>query len=230
MRRPDDRINPSRFHSRYYHLTTLRDALESVIDHHLKPLDSDNLVLVDFGCGDKPYLSMFEDVVNQYVGLDLSDNRAADCHIDSGGKAPLPDNIADVVLSTQTIEHVLDPPAYLDECSRLLKPGGLIILSTHGYWKYHPDPTDLWRWTSQGVRKIIEDAGFELIEFKALMGIGAAGLQLLQDGLLRITPVPARPLLSFVFQWLIVFADLITPADFREVDACVYVVVGRMPA
>ena len=36
----------------------------------------------------------------------------------------------DVILNMEVIEHVADPAAYLQDCARLLKPGGLIIVAT----------------------------------------------------------------------------------------------------
>lgn len=37
---------------------------------------------------------------------------------------------ADVVVSFETIEHLTDPAKFLEECKRLLRPGGLFICST----------------------------------------------------------------------------------------------------
>lgn len=49
------------------------------------------------------------------------------------GKAeeiPLPSHAVDVVVSFETIEHVERPKLFLDECLRVLAPGGLLIVST----------------------------------------------------------------------------------------------------
>ncbi|SIO66876.1 Methyltransferase domain-containing protein [Singulisphaera sp. GP187] len=43
---------------------------------------------------------------------------------------PLPDRSLDLVVSFETIEHVDDPAAFLDECARVLAPDGVLIVST----------------------------------------------------------------------------------------------------
>jgi SAM-dependent methyltransferase len=43
---------------------------------------------------------------------------------------PLPDNSVDLVVSFETIEHVPKPELFLDECRRVLRPGGTIVIST----------------------------------------------------------------------------------------------------
>jgi ubiquinone/menaquinone biosynthesis C-methylase UbiE len=45
-------------------------------------------------------------------------------------KMPFSSNIFDVVISFETIEHVQEYQEYLDECHRVLKPGGVFICST----------------------------------------------------------------------------------------------------
>ena len=148
------RLNPTIFSSRYVVLSELRD--ETI--ERLKELtqDSKDKVLVDFGCGDMPYRSVIEPMVGKYLGVDLAMNPKADHFIDFDSKTTLPDNFADIILSNQVLEHVDSPSGYLAEALRILKPGGSIILTTHGYWFYHPTPNDYWRWTSAGLKKTVE--------------------------------------------------------------------------
>src|SRR6185436_6911761 len=75
----------------------------------------------------------------------------------------LPDASADAVVSFQVLEHVDDVETYLSECNRVLRPGGRLVLTTHGIWVYHPMAgicEDYWRWTGAGLRKTVEAYGF----------------------------------------------------------------------
>ncbi len=76
---------------------------------------------------------------------------------------PIASSSIDVVMSTQQLEHVTDPGEVLTEARRILVPGrGTLLLSTHGVWVHHPDPLDLWRWTEQGLVRLIEQHGFRV--------------------------------------------------------------------
>ena len=124
------------------------------------------------------------------------------------------------------LEHVVNPNAYLIEANRVLKTGGKLILSTHGYWMFHPDPTDFWRWTSTGLQKIVKEAGFEIIYFKGIIGRSAMGLQLFQDGILFKLPKFLRPVLAIIMQPLIIFFDKTTAQETRDKDACTFILVA----
>ena len=215
------RLNPSRFNDRYYHLKRLRDEMISIMNEFLS---KKTLVLVDFGCGKMPYRPLFENYVEQYVGVDLPDNKQADVHIKSG-QADLPDQFADIVISTQVLEHVPDPQAYLKECYRLLKPDGLLILSTHGHWMYHPDPTDFWRWTSAGLRKVLEENQFKIIQWRGAMGLISSAIQLFQDGLMSKLPGFLRGISGCVLQFFVELFDQWHTVHEREREACVFIAV-----
>jgi len=173
-----------------------------------------------------PYRSLFEPRVESYVGCDLAGNELADRKIDSIAELPQATGTVSVVLSTQVLEHVEDPAAYLREAHRVLIVGGHLIVTTHGAWKYHPDPTDFWRWTSAGLQKQITDAGFDVVQFRGLLGPGATALQLWQDAVRPRVHQRLRPLFTRGMQHLVQWADRRCGESERQRDACVYIVVG----
>jgi SAM-dependent methyltransferase len=142
-----------------------------------------------------------------YLGGDLPGNPAADVVLDDTGRVPLPDGSVDAVLSTQVLEHVTDPDTYLAECGRLLRDGGSLLLSTHGIMYYHRDPEDYWRWTSAGLRALVERHGFLVEEQYGVLGLAAAALQLYQDATIGRVPTVLRPAYALLFQLAIRRAD-----------------------
>ncbi len=211
---------------RYHYLIQLRKKIEFVFKHYC---NSKEYILADYGCGNKPYEPLIRPHIRQYMGVDLAENPEADIHVSPEGVIDLPDECVNVVLSTQVLEHVVNPAHYLEESFRILKKGGKIVLSTHGYWMYHPDPTDYWRWTSSGLQKIISDAGFELKYFSGILGRAAMGMQLVQDGLLFKFPRFTRPFFALFFQPQIWLLDRLSSRASRDSDACTYILVAEKP-
>lgn len=221
-----NRISPRRFHPRYWHLVKLRDRLRELID-------SDSLrtgeCLLDFGCGTMPYRGFFEEKFRKYLGADLVGNEAADLTISPDGRLLIEDQSVDCVLSTQVLEHVANPALYLAEAFRVLNPGGSLILSTHGIWKYHPDPTDYWRWTKDGLLLQVELAGFRVERVAGVFGPLTSALQLLQDAIARSLPRWCSGVPSVAIQPLI---GLLERGQDRRVrpDASVYIVLAKKPS
>jgi len=223
----NDRLSPNIFHTRYVHLTQLRDATVRLIDD--LTASNKQQVLVDFGCGDMPYRTVIEPKVQKYLGVDLSINPKAEHFINFDSKTTLPDGYADIVLSNQVLEHVDSPSGYLQEAFRILKPGGTAIITTHGYWFYHPTPNDYWRWTSAGLKKTIEAEGFQISSFKGIMGLAASGLQLFQDAISVKLPKFLIPPFALVMQGLIKLFDKINSQPQRDRDASLYIVLAQKP-
>jgi len=61
----------------------------------------------------------------QTMGLDIAYRAATVEQLEAEGAGPF-----DVVLTMEVIEHVADPEAFVRACSRLVKPGGLMIVAT----------------------------------------------------------------------------------------------------
>ena len=184
--------------------------------------------VLDYGCADMPYRSFFAPDAN-YLAADLPGNPEATVEIAGDGTVPVADASVDVVLSTQVLEHVGDPGVYLAECARVLRPGGRLLLSTHGLMVYHPDPVDYWRWTCAGLRRAVEDAGLEIVRFEGIMGLTATGLQFVQDAWYWRLPGPLRHLYALVIQSLIKLAERLERPSSRELNALVFALVAQKP-
>ncbi len=218
-----NRIEPKKSHRTHWHLTLLRQKLERIIASELLPAGE---TLLDYGCADKPYQRLFKPKFERYLGADIAGNPAADLIIDGEGHIPVEDGTIDCVLSSQVLEHVPDPAAYLKEAKRVIRTGGTLILSTHGIWPYHPDPTDFWRWTIDGLQVQIRQAGFEILHIQGVFGLESSALQLWQDATFERLPRVLQPFYTRVCQFIIGLIERRHP-DKLSNDASVYVVLAK---
>ncbi|MCW5874823.1 MAG: class I SAM-dependent methyltransferase [Anaerolineales bacterium] len=87
-----------------------------------------NQRVVDFGCGAGIFLDMAKGLAAETIGVDLAEHfrehLEANGHKFLRGSDSLAENSVDVVVSFDTLEHVPDPLAFLQEIRRVLKPGG----------------------------------------------------------------------------------------------------------
>jgi SAM-dependent methyltransferase len=123
--------------------------------------------LLDFGCGSKPYRSLFK--VDEYVGLDTNDsghshkNENIDVLYD-GKKIPFDDSTFDYIFSSEVLEHVFNIDEIIPELNRVLKVEGKILITLPFVWGEHEQPYDFARYTSFGLKSILEKNGFEVID------------------------------------------------------------------
>jgi SAM-dependent methyltransferase len=128
-----------------------------------------NGTLLDVGCGAQPYRTLVPAGV-QYIGIDTVDAKERfgydipDTKYFEGEKWPVDDVIADTVLCTETLEHVLDPSDFLAEAMRSLRPGGRLILTVPFAARWHYVPFDYWRFTPSGIKHLLHRGGFTDIE------------------------------------------------------------------
>jgi len=78
----------------------------------------------------------------------------------------LKDEMFNLIICTQVLEHVKSPSRAIDEIYHLLKKGGYAILDSPWNYKYHPhnDYDDYWRISPSGMRLMMEKAGFKVVE------------------------------------------------------------------
>jgi len=135
--RPLHKLGPAR-------LAFIRDALLRHFERPSGGLKSlAGLRLLDIGCGGGLICEPLARLGAMVTGLDPSPENiaAARAHAEGGGlsidyRAARVEDLAgegagfDAVLCLEVVEHVPDPQAFIAECARLVRPGGLMVLST----------------------------------------------------------------------------------------------------
>ena len=156
-----------------------RKPIEKVVKDFAARFDKNSIVL-DIGCGDKPYSAYFS---CKYIGLDPFPDSQADIVRDAWDSG-LPDNSLDGVMLNQSLEHISDIHSTIREIERILKPGGIALITAPQTMRNHTTPiasdrapvqnfdthhhpywnVDYWRFTKFGLALLFKDFRIEKLE------------------------------------------------------------------
>jgi SAM-dependent methyltransferase len=122
--------------------------------------------VLDIGCGHRPYESYFAHC--EYIGIDVttSGRSAADkrAHVYFNGiDVPFDDAQVDAVLCTEVLEHAIEPAQLVSEIRRVLRPGGRALITVPFIWGEHETPFDFRRFSTFGIRRLLDDAKLEIV-------------------------------------------------------------------
>jgi SAM-dependent methyltransferase len=170
--------------------------------------------LLDFGCGSKPYQSLFSNVT-EYIGLDYPGeghshaNESIDVMYD-GKKIPFPDENFDSVFSSEVFEHVFNLHEIIPEIKRVMKKEGKLLITCPFVWNEHEVPVDYARYTQFALKHILEKNGFKvLVQDKS--GDFMMALQQMRMVYFNEHFIPAIPLLGKMKFFRINIPPLINP-------------------
>ena len=138
-------------------------------------------LIVDVGAADR-WLQRHVAPEATYLALDLRgvDGNPYGCPPDAYANAqalPLLDGSADLVVCFEVLEHVVDPGRAISEAARVLRTGGIYIVSMPFLYPLHDRPHDFRRCTPYGLRQVLADAGLTVEVMRPMMGsLETAGL------------------------------------------------------
>ena len=105
--------------------------------------------------------ALFADLDATIVGIDVEQRHNVDIVMKKPYRVPLKSNSVDVVVSGQTFEHIPFFWASMLEIGRVLKPGGIFILTVPS--RGHPHTkVDCWRYYEDGVRAMAAFTGLKV--------------------------------------------------------------------
>lgn len=174
--------------------------------------------LLDFGCGSKPYRNLFK--VDQYIGLDIKESgnhkehKTVDVYY-NGKTIPFENNTFDSIFTSEVFEHVFNIDEVLIDLRRVLKVEGKILITVPFVWDEHEVPYDFGRYSSYGIKFLLEKHGFEVISLHKTSNFVLTIFQLWNSylfqqlsrfkPLLIVLPIllPLNHMIAFIFSFLL---------------------------
>lgn len=150
--------------------------------------------LLDLGCGRAPLYAGYREHAS---AVTTSDWKAAPCVdvVADLTAVPLPfdDASFDTVVLSDVLEHIPTPVPLLTDVRRVMRPGGVLLLNVPFLYGVHEAPHDYHRYTEFALRRMADEAGFDVVELRPLGGLPEVVGDLLGKGL-TVLPVVGKVL------------------------------------
>ncbi|OGJ56337.1 hypothetical protein A3D88_01610 [Candidatus Peribacteria bacterium RIFCSPHIGHO2_02_FULL_52_16] len=117
---------------------------------------------LDVGCGSALYGNFFPNRTT--LDIEVRPGVQVDIVGDAHDLKQIADAVYENILCTEVLEHLHTPAKAIAEFHRVLKPGGMLILTTRFIFPLHDAPGDYFRYTKYGLRHLMKD--FDIIELK----------------------------------------------------------------
>lgn len=134
---------------------------------NIKSLKNNNNIL-DIGGGLVDRGSQINDLGSRTV-LDIIPGFNVDV-VGDAHNLPFKKDSFEIVTAFMVLEHLYNPILAIEECQRVLKPKGLLMLTTVQYWHNHGHPNDYYRYTKEGLKYICQNAGLRILKMWSMGG------------------------------------------------------------
>lgn len=126
--------------------------------------------VLDAGAGKLAYRTILKMYFKTYISSDFNRTHPELDVITNVEKMSFKSSFFDTVFCSQVLEHVPHPWLALSEIYRVLRPGGVAIITVPMLGYIHNAPYDFFRYTEFGLRNLAEDAGFTVVCLKSVGG------------------------------------------------------------
>jgi len=184
-------------------------------------------IVLDLACGKEPSYRRFMNLTGndtlQLVGVDINPSYHPTVVADLTLPLPFKTESVDAIILSGFLHIPPDPERTLQEIRRVLKNGSLLLLTVPFVFHYHPEPTDHWRFTEEGLKRLLSRSGL-LVEELIPIGERWTAVAFLLSPFLR-----PRWLVAPIVYWLCLKLDEWTVKKFKRLPRCPigYVVKAR---
>ena len=188
---------------------------------------------LDVGAGTAPYRAEIEKywgIVN-YAAMDVAPSDSTSI-VASADNIPLHSDSVDLVVCFDVLQHLQNYGKSLDEMARVLRPGGVIILSVPFVYS-ECDMHDFRRWTMEGIVYELNSRGFDVVSSRTrggmLFALGCLGVWAMQHilpgqrrgwrsqkniaSVVRAVAVMALTSMPLALSWIALALDTLLPPN-----------------
>jgi SAM-dependent methyltransferase len=155
--------------------------------------------LLDLGCGKVPLYAAYAGLVTEVTCVDWAPGEHIDLPCDLSQPLPFGDASFDTIILSDVLEHMPEPGALWREMTRVLAPGGRIVLNVPFYYSVHAHPHDYYRYTNFALERFVALNGLTLLHLEAVGGLVEILADLFAKAFSKL-PV-AGPPLAMLTQW-----------------------------
>lgn len=162
-----------------------------------------------------------EDAYNKYfpnrLTVDIDPENKPDIVADIHA-LPFENDSQNVVVCMEVIEHCHSPQEAVNEIHRVLKPGGLCILTTRFMFPIHNYPHDYWRFTEMQMAKLFQKWNVVELrpETKTMSAVGAILQRITFQVRFRFANRPIKFIL-LVLAWIFDHSNSLIKAEYGDI-------------
>ena len=119
--------------------------------------------LLDLGCGKVPLYAAYAAHVDDVTCVDWAPGEHIDLPCDLSQPLPFDDARFDTIVLSDVLEHMPEPELVWREMTRVLRPGGKVIMNVPFYYSVHAHPHDYYRYTGFALERFVKINGLNLI-------------------------------------------------------------------
>lgn len=185
------------------------DIIASFYDANLKEHARGRLL--DLGCGKVPLYEAYKPYVNDNICVDWGNtrhkNEYLDFECDLTKVLPFENGAFDTIILSDVLEHIPQPEQLWSEMSRILAPGGKIIMNVPFFYWLHEQPHDYYRYTEYALKRFVENAGLTLVKLERTGGAPEILTDILAKHV-KSVPLIGKPLAAGLQRLTMVFLRL----------------------
>lgn len=203
--------------------TIARTLFNWEVFKHVKSVDG---VIIDLGGGKSPSYERFWNIKpEKFIRVDINEKSEPDVIADLNKPLPFSSDFADAIFLFSVIYILKNPADILKEVNRILKPGGKLFLTSPFIFNEAKEPNDYWRFTSEGLERLLKESGFNEILIKPVGERFSAAAYLISP-FLFFWPV------KFAFYTLALILDQLIPMrlKYKQPSPIGYFIESKKPS
>lgn len=163
-------------------------------------------LLLDLGCGIRPYQKLYEPFCTKTLGADMPgeyfEKRKVDilCTVND---IPLEDESVDAVLLAEVLHDIKEPTVMFNEIKRILQPNGTLIMTSPFMVPICDNQYDHYRYTKHGIEYHLRKNGFEIINISSVSDLFGAIIQFCVKPQLKLWNFVSKKMgIKFIYSWM----------------------------